>query len=123
MKTHTPPAAGRLVAARNWGDLEAAIRSYEAGVALAARPGAVVSGADAIREVLAGFIALRPTFSVTARRAVAVGGLALHCSEWSLTGTDSEGEPFRAAGRTADVLRGQRGGDLWGRPSQEAPPR
>lgn len=112
MNTPTPlDAVTQLVDARNRGSLEEAIALYEPDATLVAQPGVVLSGSKAIRESLMRFAALRPAFESTARQIVESNGIALHCSQWSLRGTDPTGKVVQLAGRTADILRKQPDGN------------
>jgi len=112
MKTPTPlDAVTMLVDARNRGDIDEAASLYESNATLVARPGLMVSGDNAVRESLVRFAGLRATFESTSRTIVEAGDLALHCSQWSLQGTDPTGNPVRLTGRTADVLRKQSDGN------------
>ena len=60
MKTSSPlDAVTQFVNAMNKGDLEAALSLYEPGASLVAQPGVVATGTLALREALAGFVALK----------------------------------------------------------------
>ncbi|MFH0344056.1 MAG: YybH family protein, partial [Chromatiales bacterium] len=100
----------RLVAAINRCDIETAMTLYEPEAALVAQPGNVVTGTKALRDALAGFIALKPTITTEVRRLIQAGDVALYCSKWSLRGTDPQGKALRMEGRSTDVLRRQPGG-------------
>lgn len=88
------------------GDLDAMVSLYEPDATLAAGRGACVTGHRAIREVLAGFIAIRRTFEIEIGRALQSGDIALIASSWRLEG-ERHGEPYESSGRTADVVRRQ----------------
>ena len=88
------------------GDLDAMLSLYEPDATLAAGQGASVTGHRAIREVLAGFIAIRRTFEIEIGRALRAGDIALLASSWRLEG-ERRGEPYESSGRTADVVRRQ----------------
>jgi uncharacterized protein (TIGR02246 family) len=88
------------------GDLDAMVSLYEPDATLAAEPGASVTGHRAIREVLAGFLAVRRTFEIEIGRALRSGDVAMIASSWKLEG-EQRGEPYEASGRTADVMRRQ----------------
>jgi ketosteroid isomerase-like protein len=77
---------------------------------LVLQPGSVRRGTKALREWLASFAALRPKLNVTSREIIEGGDIALHCSAWTMNGTDPTGKPFEMKGRTADVLRKQPNG-------------
>lgn len=112
MKTLTPlDAVTQFVDAMNQGDLEMALGLYEPGASLVAQPGVVVTGTLALREALAGFVALKPTMTSEAHQVVAAGDVALYCSRWNLRGTDPAGNPVQMSGRSSDILRRQADGN------------
>jgi ketosteroid isomerase-like protein len=112
MNTPTPlDAITQFFNAMNDGDLEAALNLYEPGASLIAQPGVVATGPSAIREALAGFVALKPTLVSEAHQLVEVNDVALYCSRWSLRGTDPAGNPVHLSGRSADILRRQPDGN------------
>lgn len=89
----------------NSGDVDAIVRDlYEDDAVLQAGPGApIVSGAQAVREVLDGFVAMGGTMSILAATAIPNADLALTHSKWRL---EIEGsEPMEAT--TAEVVRRQ----------------
>ena len=88
------------------GDLEDLLSLYEPNATIAVRPDASVSGLPAIREVLAGFIAVRRKFEIEIGRAVQSGEIALLASSWRIEG-EQRGAPYESSGRTADVVRRQ----------------
>jgi len=88
------------------GDLDGLVSLYEPDASLVAQSGAYVTGRRAIREVLAGFLALRRTFEIEIGRAIRSGDLALLVSSWKLSG-EQRGAPYETKGRTADVVRRQ----------------
>src|SRR4051812_12294872 len=105
MKTPTPlDTVIKLIDARNKGDTETALALYESTATVVAQPGAVVSGTSAVRASLLRFASLSPVFESTSRQIIESGDVALHCSLWSLKGTDPTGKAIQMAGRTADVL-------------------
>mgnify|MGYP001572456694 FL=1 len=111
MKTLSPlDAVTQFVNAMNNGDLETALGLYEPGASLVAQPGVVVTGTLALREALAGFVALKPTMTNEAHQVVEAGDVALYCSRWSLRGTDPAGNPVQMSGRSSDILRRQPNG-------------
>lgn len=108
MSARTPEEMPRLWAeAFVAGDLDALVALYEADATLVAQPGEVVTGIEAIREALSGLLAMRPTFTLEARKVLQTGDIALSFADWSLAGTGPEGEPIEVAAQTSDVLRRQ----------------
>ena len=72
----------------NAGDLEGLVALYETDAVLCADPeGQPARGRQAIREALAGFLALKGTITVETRLAVQSGNIALLRSHWSVAGT------------------------------------
>jgi uncharacterized protein (TIGR02246 family) len=102
-----------LIEAAHAGDIEAAVALYEPDASFVQDSGEVVTGQAAIREVMKGFLALKPRFSLKVDSVQSGDGtLALTRATWSLTGTDSEGKPVSMAGRSAEVVRRQ-GDGTW----------
>ena len=91
-------------------DLEAALALYEPEATLIPQPGQVVTGTEAIREALSGFLALKPKFESEFKKAFQVGEIALLFSEWTLSATDPNGNAIEMEGRTTDVARRQSDG-------------
>lgn len=89
------------------GDLDAIMALYEPSACLVPEPGQVLQGAAAIREGLAGFIALNPTMSMESRTAIQADDLAIVYTKWSLTGTGPDGGPVNMSGQSTDVMRRQ----------------
>ncbi len=105
---NTPSDAVRqLVEAINEGNLEKAVGAYEPGASLVVQPGQVATGAKALREALAGFIALQATLTTEAHKIMESGDLALYLSRWSLRGKDPQGKEVKMSGVSSDILRRQ----------------
>ena len=78
MKTSSPlDAVTQFVNAMNNGDLETALGLYEPGASLVVQPGVVATGTSALRDALAGFVALKPTLTSEAHQVVEAGDVAL----------------------------------------------
>jgi hypothetical protein len=74
MKTLGPlDAVTQFINAMNKGDLETALGLYEPGASLVAQPGVVATGAVALREALAGFVALKPAMTSEAHQCGSTG--------------------------------------------------
>jgi uncharacterized protein (TIGR02246 family) len=95
------------------GDLDEALALYEEDAAFAPEPGRLLRGKEAIRSALEGFVALRPTMTGAIERVVTAGDTALVINDWSLSGTDPDGNPVDMAAKSADVLR-RRADGTWG---------
>ena len=89
------------------GDLDALVALYEADATLVAQPGEVVTGVEAIREVLRAFLATKPSFNLEVRKVLQAGDIALSFADWTLVGTGPDGEPIEMSAQTSDVLRRQ----------------
>jgi uncharacterized protein (TIGR02246 family) len=109
MPARTPEEVLLLLArALTAGDLESAVALYEPGATFVAQPGAVVTGTEAIREALSGFVALKPIFDLKVREVFRAGDdKALAFSEWTLAGTGPDGETMSMSGQGSDVVRQQ----------------
>ena len=94
----------------NTGNLDNLISLYEPEAAFATEPGSLVHGLTGIREALASFLAMKVTIDLKVTRVLEASGLALVTSDWSFTGTGSDGKPVQHAGKSADVLRRQADG-------------
>jgi ketosteroid isomerase-like protein len=108
--TYESPLAAitALVAARDSGDIPAALACYSANPTLVAQPGTVVSGRDAAQAVLEGFVGFNATFTVLSRVILEAESSALHYSSWTLKGAEGSGIDF--AGVSTDVFEKQSDG-------------
>lgn len=98
-----------LIEALHAGDLDAAVALYEPDATFVLQSGEVITGRQAIREVMKEFLALKPRFSMDVQ-AVQNGDLALLRSRWSLSGTGADGQPVTLSGRSIEVVRRQADG-------------
>ena len=89
------------------GDLEGIMAMYEPNACLVLQSGQVLQGVAAIREGIAGFIALQPTMKAESRTVVQADDLAIVCAKWSLSGTDPDGGAVNMSGLSTDVMRRQ----------------
>ena len=94
MTARTPAQANhQVIAAINAGDIEAALALYEPGATFVAEPGKPVTGTAAIREVMAGFLSMKPSMTIEVPIVVEAGDTALMHSHWTLKGTGPDGSP------------------------------
>jgi len=106
MAARNPEDLDRLFAgALNTGNIEELMELYEPQASLMPSPGKVVAGAEAIREALAGFIAGKPTMSLSPRVVAKTADLALTTSKWDLTMTGPDGKPAQMSGQSIEVAR------------------
>ena len=107
----TPAEADLLIIeALNAGDVETALSFYEPGATFVAEPGKPATGLEAIRDVLNGFLALKPRLTIEVPEVAESGDLALLGSRWTLKGTGPDGSPVEMAGQGAEVVRRQADG-------------
>ena len=99
-----------FVKALNAGDLETMVGLYEPAAALTPSPGKTVVGTAAIREALAGFLAMKPTMRLTCRVLGQSGDLALVTGRWELEGTGPDGKAVALKGQSVEVVRRQADG-------------
>lgn len=108
MSAQTPEEIYKLFAKfLNAGDLDSLVSLYEPGATFVPQPGVVVSGQAAIREAIAGFLALKGTIDLQPPTVFKAGDIALLLAKWTLKGTAPGGGPLELAGQTSDVVRRQ----------------
>ncbi|HET8821299.1 MAG TPA: SgcJ/EcaC family oxidoreductase [Thermoleophilaceae bacterium] len=95
------------------GDLDSMVALYEPDATFAPQPGESVSGRDAIRAALDGFLAVKPRMTGRIEKVLRAGDTALVANRWSLSGTAPDGQPVSMGGTSADVLRRRPDGS-WG---------
>jgi len=106
MQARNPEDLHRLFAtALNAGDLDALTSLYASDAALVAQPGQAATGKAAIREALAGFLAMKPVITLTTRGIVKTADLALLYSSWALRGSGPDGRAVEMTGRGTEVAR------------------
>ncbi len=111
MPARTPDEVLSLLGqALNAGDLESMLALYEPEATFVVQPGETVTGTEALREAFSGFLALKPKFELEVKKIFRTGDIALSFSDWTLTGTDPNGEPISMSGQGSDVLRQQHDG-------------
>lgn len=94
----------QLAKALSDGDLDGAMALYEPDAHFMAEPGKILVG-PAIRDGLAGFLALKPILTMVESEVIETGDLALYLGRWDLVGSDPEGRPVHLSGLSTDVLR------------------
>jgi uncharacterized protein (TIGR02246 family) len=96
--------------ALNSGDLEGAVALYEPEACVVPEPGTMVKGTAAIREVLTGFLAMKPTITAPPSQVIQTGDVAAVFNSWSLAGTGPDGSAVALSGNSAEVVRQQSDG-------------
>ncbi|HEY7110491.1 MAG TPA: nuclear transport factor 2 family protein [Nitrososphaeraceae archaeon] len=94
----------------NAGDLETLMTLYEPQACFAIQQGKPATSSDGIRENLHKFIDLNGKLDLKVKRVLTASDLALVTSEWSFSGTGSDGKPVNLNAKSADVLRRQSDG-------------
>ena len=111
MPARTPEELGQLLMqALNAGDVDGVVQLYEAESVLHPSPGQIVRGTSAIRQAIAGFAAINPTMTLTAKSLGQVDDIALTTARWELKGTGPNGEPVELAAQSVEVARRQTDG-------------
>src|SRR5207245_2703018 len=109
MPAHKPEDCDLILAeALQKGDLETVVALYEPNATFVQESGEIIKGHAAIREVLKGFLAIKPKFTMKVETFPSGdGSLALTQAKWSISGTDADGKPVTMSGRSAEVVRRQ----------------
>ena len=108
MPANSPQEVAKLIArGLSSGDLDGIIALYEPSACLVPEPGQVLHGAAAIREGIAGFLALKPTMHVESETVVQADDVAIVYTKWSLSGTGPDGGAVNMNGQATDVMRRQ----------------
>jgi uncharacterized protein (TIGR02246 family) len=76
------------------GDANAIVSLYEPAGVIAPDPNHVIAGQAAIREMVVGFMAQRPQFTLHEAEAVQAGDIALVRSRWTVRTMDESGRPM-----------------------------
>ena len=76
----------------NAGDLDSLVTLYEPLACFASQPGQLAKSPDGIRESLRGFIDMNGKLDLKVKRVLRASDLALVTTEWSFSGTGSNGK-------------------------------
>ena len=114
-QANTPEDVSRMIGEMmTSGDVEAALTLYEPDAMFVMPTGfgeGTVTGLDALRETLNGFLSMSPELAVNPEKTRVAGDTALVIGNWKLKGRDPEGNDIDATGRFADVVRRQPDGN------------
>ena len=91
----------------NAGDLDSLMTLYEPLACFASQPGQLAKSPDGIRESLRGFIDMHGKLDLKVKRVLKASDLALVTTEWSFSGTGSDGKHVDITSKSADVLHQQ----------------
>ncbi len=94
------------------GDIETAMSLYEADATFVVTPDQVVTGLDAIREVMQGFMDSQSTFDVEGITTVTSGdgSVAVLRAKGSATGPGPDGDPVTSPFHSIEIVRKQADG-------------
>ncbi len=106
-----PQAVHRLFLARFLaGDVDGLVSLFEPTGTFVPEPGKPVSGHAAIHEALAGFLALKPAFTMESRLLAHTDDVAQLASIWTLTARLPDGNALDLAGIGTEIVRKQADG-------------
>src|SRR5947199_10646636 len=108
--TRPEDMAQSFAEAFNSGNVDAVLALYESNAVLAAPPGQLASGIDAIREALRGFLALKGKLASESRYCIRAGDMALTSSKCSLRGMAPDGKRIEMGAKSAEAVRRQADG-------------
>jgi uncharacterized protein (TIGR02246 family) len=91
--------------------IDEALALYDADAVMVERDGKLVIGLNAIREHLAGLLAIRPRITIRHRTTIRAGKIAVLISDWELEAVGPNDEAIRDGGRTYDIVRQQEDGN------------
>src|SRR3954469_4619577 len=98
MPARPPEQLGQvMIRALHPRDVDGVVQLYEAESVLHPSPGQIVRGTSAIKQAIAGFAAINPTMTLTAKSLGQVDDIALTTARWELKGTGPNGEPVELA--------------------------
>jgi len=96
-----------IVEGINTGDIDSLMMLYEDDACFASQPGQLAKSPESVRQCLRNFIDLKGKLDLKVKRVLQASDLALVTSEWTFSGTGSDGKPVNMAAKAADVLRRQ----------------
>lgn len=90
----------------NAGDLDGLVELYVPDAAIVAEPGAdPAHGHDAVRQIIGGYLAARPSVRFEHTTVIQSGDTALGMTRWTLDGSAPDGSPINMTATTSDVFR------------------
>jgi uncharacterized protein (TIGR02246 family) len=95
----------------NAGDLDHLVGLYEADGNLIRQDGSAAHGPAAIREMLAGLVAMSPKMVMNVTKVVQAGAdLAVLYNDWNMTAKGPDGTPAAMSGKAIEIVRRQADG-------------
>jgi uncharacterized protein (TIGR02246 family) len=91
----------------NAGDADGVLALYEPGAVFVVPTGETISGTEAIRQTLDGFLAMKPRIDLRTKNILVSGDTALVYSSWTLSATADDGSAVEMAGNATVVARQQ----------------
>ena len=108
MPIHQPEELPELaVQAINAGDVDTLVALFEPEACMSPEPGQVITGTQAIREALSGFLAMKPKLTQEVKTLSQTSDIALITANSHLTGTSPDGNPVDRRVQSVIVLRRQ----------------
>lgn len=92
------------------GDVDTVMTTYEPGAVVLGAPGAPTTGDTELRVMFGSFVAAKAKFVLGAHDIVIAGDLALHITDWRMTGEAPDGSAMTGSGLSVAVLRRQESG-------------
>lgn len=92
------------------GDIDTVMTTYEPGAVVVGQPDTPTSGDAQLRAMFASFVATKAKFVLGKHDVVQAGDLALHITDWRMTGEAPDGSAMTGRGLSVAVLRRQRDG-------------
>jgi ketosteroid isomerase-like protein len=112
MPARTPEELDPLFAeALNAGNVEGVVALYEPQACLVLEPGKVAKGTAALRDEIAGLVAMKPKMTIETSKVAEAEGVAFLSGKWTIDGTGPDGKPTRMEGRSVEVCRRQPSGE------------
>ena len=91
----------------NSGDADAVVSLYEPVATFVLPSGEVISGVEAIRETLNGYLTMKPRIDLKTNKVLRAGDIVLVYSGWTLSATAEDGSTVNMAGDATVVSRQQ----------------
>ena len=96
----------------NKGNIDFLMTLYEKDACFASQPGQVVKDQERIRRTFQVIIDMGGKLEARAKRVLSANDLALLITEWSINGTEPDGQPIHHTGKGTIVFRRQ-SDDSW----------